>query len=261
MAQSPYASAILLTVTALLYFRATFTSDRNYNLSNDGPSTVVTAEELQRVKELGPVKLYDVRVILSAFIVAVPGWLALLPVRDPSMSETLLLFSLGAFLAPLTFPLMPLHVKELGRPMLFVTKYFAGRFDGWLKELTLVAACYVLLRVPGISIAGSTVAEWMFPAIKHQPSSAFFQELVGASVAAMMIMYLVRAALISVHGFSFVVLLCASTAWIWLSLQFYANEVFSPLAPTATVGLGIWLARMMISVANDLLGMLVEALE
>ena len=249
-------NAIWLTIFGALYFRATITSDRNIRLFLTDGGWTVRDETIAEVQKRGPLKIYDPRVLLSAIVVSLPGWLA--PILSPKTSEVLMLVSIGAFIDPLTLPTIPLSIADLRAPWQFVVKWILAKLDVYLKGLALFCVCFVLTKIPGIAYIGHQAAEAF--AVVHGGGSDIFQDVVESGVVAMWIMYLIRMMAVFVHGTLFCLVWGASIALLWMSLQYEANVILHPI-PIFRGVFVLFAARVAIDFVNDVVETLIEGIE
>jgi len=258
MSNTPWLNnAIWLTIFGAFYFRGAITSDRNIRTFRLDGGHDIQDVTIANVKKQGPVRIYDARVLLSAILVSLPAWLA--PIISPKISEVLMLIAVGAFIAPLTLPTLPLSLADLKVPGRFISKWILGKLDVYAKSLVLLCICFVLMKIPGIAFIGHHYSTEAF-AVVHGGESHIFEEVVKSGVAAMALMYLMRLAVMFVHGIIFLLIWGASISLMWFSLQYEANVVLHP-TPIAGGAFILFSARIVIDFVNDVIETLIESIE
>jgi hypothetical protein len=250
-------NAFWLTVGGVIYFRGAITSDRNLRRFQIDGGRDVSDETIAEVKKRGPVKLYDPRVLLSAVLLSLPAWFAL--VASPNLSHILMLISLGALVAPLRLPTIRLSRSDFRSPLQLIAKWSLGKIDVYVKTLVLMAVCFVLLKIPGISYLGTMYAKSAFPIIEGA-GAHIFEEISKAGVASLIIMYFIRLSQIFIHGMIFCIIWASSLGFVWVTLQFEASVILR-VSPLAITGLLVFATRLGIDFINDVIEVLTEAPE
>jgi hypothetical protein len=169
-----------------------------------------------------------------------------------------MLVSLGAFISPLTFPTAPLTLEDLKVPPRCVLKWVYGKIDVYLKGLLIICVCFVLLKIPGIRYVGNLYTQGAFGVLEGRAGSHLFEEITKAGLAALVIMYVVRLGIVLGHGFIFAIVWVSSISFLWISLQYEANEVLHVI-PFATSGITVVGAKLGVDFLNDVCEVLIDA--
>ena len=247
--------AVWMLGAGTVYFRAVLTSDRNLQRFLQDGGQIVSTAILQETEKKGPIKIYDPRVLLSALLISLPACLGPL-LSNGRVSEILMLIALGAFVSPLTLPTSPLALSDLKVPARYVLKWMFGLADRSLKLLVLLGLCYLLFKIPVLGRFLQLYAHNAFAVVKGS-NSEIFEDSVAT---AMLLMFALRMTQLSVHGFAFSAFWTISTVYIWVSLQYEANEILH-LVPLSHIAWVVFATSTLIDFINDTLEVIIESLD
>lgn len=246
-----------LTVAGIFYFRAICTSDHTLAIGQRFGYELPDSEYHKLVAN-GPIRWNDYRVLVATLMLTTSTWLS--PwLHGTYLHSVLIVFSLGAFLSPLSMPSANSpEGSDLKAPGLFIAKWLSGSFDSWLKTLLLWAICFVVLLIPGISNVGQFLSDGFLPIVPDKPGSTFFREILDGALAAMCVMFVIRISLIGAHGFWIVCSFIFSSSFIWIQYQWFVNEVFAPEGSFGIMlGLSLF-ATIFLQFIQDVLGSIID---
>ncbi len=247
-------NAIWVTIAGYLYFRGTKTASRNCKIMSSRSRTGVSDETVQDLTKLGPVSIKDPRILLSSLVVSSCAWLG--PFCSEGWKWALLMLSLGAFLSPLTLPSIDIKYEDLKRPFRLFAKWGVSKLDKYFKQLLIGLVIFRFLRLPWLGRIVSSYASQCFP-IMEGSGSRIFEEVAGAGAIILIQMLLLRLSQLFVNGTVLCVLWLCSVSFLWMSLQFEADEVLKA-KPLELATLALLLTTTGIDFLDDVLEAVIE---
>jgi hypothetical protein len=211
------------------------------------------------IRRIGPLPLYDARVLGFALLLCAP------PILWQFLSESwlfglLLCIALGAFLAPLSAPtLAEPDAADLYSFQRFVLKWLVGKFDIYLKLLVVGVAVWLFSKIPIVRDLTSAIGRNMFPVIKENEIEANLLDIAPKVLVVLVGMLFIRFSMFVAHGYGYAILPLLCTSWIWIEYQWFFGEVASgnqtllSFSQSTTL---IWLSDLLLSFAAAVIGFL-----
>jgi hypothetical protein len=255
------AGHLFLFCAAVVYFRAAFTTDRDFDLWKEmvgrgrpvGPLDVKFCNYIRRI---GPLPLYNIRVLAFALLLCLP------PILWRFLSESwsfgfLLCAAFGAFLAPLTTPTVAeSDARDLYSPQWFLLKWIVGKIDVYLKLLVAWGALWLFAKIPIVGHLPSSIAGIIFPVIKKNEIATHLFEFLEFAPFVLVVMLLLRWSIFVAHGYVYSSLALLCTGWIWIQYQWFFDKVVGEpqvlLSFSHSVIL-IWLSEFLLSFVSAVL--------
>lgn len=135
--------------------------------------------------------------------------------------------------------------------------WLSKKLDVYLKTLVVGGICFLLLKIPFLGRFAHWYATEAFPVVEGSGSKVF-EELLKTGTLLALIGLLLRITQVLTHGVLRCLLWLTSFSFVWISLQYEANEVLLVKTPLLSVSI-LFLGSVAFDLIDDALEAIIDS--